>query len=290
MLICAAACWGTGTVITKQALGEVPPLTLLPLQLLISALVLLGVAKALGTGLFWSPSLRRMAMLGVLNPGLAYTLGLLGLAHTSASMAVLLWALEPAFIYALAHFVLQERTTPRVRLAISMALGGVLLVVYHPGPRGSTLGVFLVLAAVAACAAYTVIARQLFATDESLAVVIVQQLAALGFAVAVLVIVEGVRGGQLVLSGYDLTTWAAAIASGALYYGLAFWFYIAGLRNASASVAGSFIALIPVFGLAAGAAYGETLTSQQWIGAVIVVGAVAAVVAQAQTETAAREV
>jgi hypothetical protein len=41
MLVSAVACWGAGTVTTKQALGEVPPLTLLPIQLLVSCVVLL---------------------------------------------------------------------------------------------------------------------------------------------------------------------------------------------------------------------------------------------------------
>ncbi len=41
-LILAATCWGGGTVISKAALDEVPPLTLLPIQLAAS-LVILGV-------------------------------------------------------------------------------------------------------------------------------------------------------------------------------------------------------------------------------------------------------
>jgi len=40
----------------------------------------------------------------------------------------------------------------------------------------------------------------------------------------------------------------AAAASGVRYYGLAFWFYLTGLRQVSASVAGSLITLVPVFG------------------------------------------
>ena len=39
-LILAAACWGLGTVISKRAIGEIPPLTLLPIQLGASLVVL----------------------------------------------------------------------------------------------------------------------------------------------------------------------------------------------------------------------------------------------------------
>ena len=32
-LTLAAACWGIGTVVSKRAIDEIPPLTLLPIQL-----------------------------------------------------------------------------------------------------------------------------------------------------------------------------------------------------------------------------------------------------------------
>ncbi len=69
--------------------------------------------------------------------------------------------------------------------------------------------------------------------------------------------------------------WLAAAVSGVLYYGLAFWFYLAGLRHVSASMAGSFITLVPVFGVGAGYLAGERLTAQQWLGAVVVIVAMA---------------
>ncbi len=46
-----------------------------------------------------------------------------------------------------------------------------------------------------------------------------------------------------------------------VYYGLAFWFLVAGLRGVPASIAGSFFPLIPVFGLAAGYLAGDRLSN-----------------------------
>ena len=54
MLTAAAACWGIGTVLSKQALGGVPPLTLLPMQLLVSCGVLLVAARALRLRFVWT--------------------------------------------------------------------------------------------------------------------------------------------------------------------------------------------------------------------------------------------
>jgi len=44
MLVAATACWGVGTVVTKQVLDDVAPLTLLPVQLTASCLLLAGVS------------------------------------------------------------------------------------------------------------------------------------------------------------------------------------------------------------------------------------------------------
>ena len=62
-----------------------------------------------------------------------------------------------------------------------------------------------------------------------------------------------------------------------MYYGLGFWFFVTGLRQVPASVAGAFLPLIPVFGLAAGYLVGERLEPRQWLGAVVIVAATTAV-------------
>ncbi len=90
MLVAAAACWGVGTVVSKQVLADVAALTLLPMQLFASCGFLLIVFWVSHTRITWSSSLRRLTALGVLNPGLAYAVGLLGLTSVSASLSVLL--------------------------------------------------------------------------------------------------------------------------------------------------------------------------------------------------------
>ncbi len=128
---------------------------------------------------------------------------------------------------------------------------GVLLVIYRPGASGDALGVALTVAAVEACAFYAVLTRRLLLDDSSLAVVLVQQVAALCFAIVVAGVASAMGAADLGLPD-DLATWALAAASGMVYYGFAFWFFVGGLRGVPASVAGSFLPLIPVFGLAAG--------------------------------------
>lgn len=277
LVVAATACWGGGTVLSKQVLDRgVAPLTLLVIELATSCLLLAGLMLALRTAWNRSVGLGRLALLGVINPGLAYALGLLGLVSVSASMSVLLWGTEPVLILLLAVLLLRERVAAATVLAVAAALVGTLLVIYRPGVAGDAVGVALTVAAVTACAFYTVLTRRLLLDDSSLLVALVQQAAAFSFAVVV-------AGGAVVLGIADVglpgepSTWLLAALSGVVYYGFAFWFYVSGLRGVPASTAGAFLPLIPVFGLAAAYLVGERLLDRQWVGAAIVVLATAVV-------------
>jgi drug/metabolite transporter (DMT)-like permease len=199
-LVAATACWGAGTVVTRRVLDDVAPLTLLPMQLTASCALLLALCLLTGQRLTWSPGTRRLAALGVLNPGLAYALGLLGLVSITASMSVLLWAAEPVLIVVLAVVLLHEHVPSRLLGALAAAVAEVLLVVHEPGVSGATVGVMLTLAAVGCCALYSVATRRLLLDDSSLPVVLSQQVAASVFAAVLVTIVEfgGVRVGPWV--------------------------------------------------------------------------------------------
>jgi probable blue pigment (indigoidine) exporter len=69
--------------------------------------------------------------------------------------------------------------------------------------------------------------------------------------------------------------WTSAIAAGVLYYGLAFWLYVSGLKGTTAGKAGLFINLVPVFGIATGyLALDERLLGRQWIGAAVIIASI----------------
>jgi drug/metabolite transporter (DMT)-like permease len=270
------ACWGCGTVLSKQALGRgVAPLTLLAIELAASCLLLSLSSVVLRIRLPRAAAMIKLALLGVLNPGFAYALGLLGLATISASMSVLLWATEPVLIMLLAVLLLRERVAAVILTAVAIALIGVLLVVYRPGAEGDATGISLTVGAVCACAFYTVLTRWLLLDDSSLGVVLAQQIVALLFAIA-LVVAATVTGASAVGLPADASTWVLAAASGSVYYGLAFWLFVGGLRGVPASVAASMYPLIPVFGLVAAFVIGDRLAGHQWLGAALVVFATAA--------------
>ena len=271
LILAATACWGVGTVLSKQVLNRgVAPLTLLAIELAASTLLLGLGAWILGVRPTWSPTLVRLGLLGILNPGVAYALGLLGLMTITASLSVLLWATEPVLIMLLAVLIVRERIAAATMIGVVIALIGVLLVLYRPGASGDGIGIGLTVAAVSACAFYTVLTRRLLLDDGSLEVVLVQQGAASCFAVA-LVGTAWVLGLTDLGIPADLATWGLATASGMVYYGLAFWFFVGGPRGVPAPLAGSLFPLIPVFGIAAGYLLGDRLSDRQWFGAAMVV-------------------
>ena len=193
-LVAAAACWGTGTVVSKQVVDDVAPLTLLPMQLVASCVFLLVITLARREPFAWTPPVRRLAALGVLNPGIAYALGLVGLTTITASLSVLLWALEPVAIMLLAALVLREHIPLALAAAVGVAIAGVLLVVYQPGATGDAVGITLTVVSVGFCALYSVLTRRLLLDDSALTVVLAQQAAALVFAIALATVVEGPAG------------------------------------------------------------------------------------------------
>lgn len=287
-LVAAAACWGIGTVVSKQAVAELPPMTLLSVQLATSVAFLLAVARVRGRPHAKTPTTLLLARLGLLNPGLAYALSLAGLSQISASLSVLLWATEPILILALAAMVLGERLGMSVVGPSVVAIGGLILVVFDPAASGSIPGVALTMAGVGACAVYSVALRRWLpgATDSTFGVVLGQQQHALGLTLLVLTGLA-VAGEPIVAAPPSGLAIAAAAASGLLYYSFAYLCYLSAVRTMPISVAAASFYLIPVFGVGGAWLAGDRLEPIQWLGGALVVGSVALITTWRQPSSAA---
>jgi drug/metabolite transporter (DMT)-like permease len=278
-MILAAACWGAGAVMSKGILDYLPPLTLLVVQLLASLAFLWTVIAIQRIRVPLGRETLRLSLIGLLNPGLAYTFSLLGLSLTTASMSALLWAAEPILILGLAWLILRERLTRSLLACSLLAIIGVFLVIgvnTRIDSSGSFVGNLLILAGVLCCALYTVLTRRDASTLDPVLLLAVQETAALLWALLIWPLELG-SGEMTDLTAISLSTWLWAVASGIVYYALAFWFYIVGLKKIPASLAGFFLNLIPIF--AVGGAYlflGERLAAVQWAGVALILVAVMA--------------
>jgi drug/metabolite transporter (DMT)-like permease len=136
------------------------------------------------------------------------------------------------------------------------------------------LGNGLILTGVACCALYTVLTRRMVTNLDPLLIVVLQQSLALVWALAIWPL-EWARAGVVSRTTISPASLGWAALSGVLYYALAFWCYIIGLKQMPASTVGMFLNLIPIFGI--GAAYlflGERLSTVQWIGGTLILLAV----------------
>src|SRR4029077_7809416 len=144
----------------------------------------------------------------------------------------------------------------------------------------------LTVAGVGCCAVYSVLTRRWIPdAKETSQVVVAQQGHALALALG-LVLLVGLAGGTVVPTALTPLGLASAIGSGALYYAGAYWFYLGALRHVPASFAAISFYLIPIVGVAASALLlGERLDPRQWVGAVIVLAALLAILRQPSVET-----
>jgi drug/metabolite transporter (DMT)-like permease len=265
-LVLASAFWGVATVISKQQLASVPPITFLIVQLAPSVSLLWLLVLARGAPPIKRQGLLPLALLGWLNPGLSYTLSMLGLARTTASVTTLLWAAEPALIIAIAWPVLREPLTVRLLAATVMAACGVFLVSDFAEGKlavGDRYGDVLILGGVLCCALYTVLSRKFVPSTNLLFTIALQQSAGLIWAAALWSLEWRGVGEERGLS-LSWSEWIIGAVSGLMYYTAAFWCYLRGLRSVPATIAGGFLNLIPVFGIATAYVFlGERLTLRQ---------------------------
>lgn len=123
----AALCWGSATVMSKGALDQVPPIALFVIQLASSLAFLwtLLLVRGVRTGAIRDAF--RIAWLGLLEPGIAFVLALIGLAYTKAGIATLIASSEAPMIAALSALLLRERLSARFFALSAIALAGLTL-------------------------------------------------------------------------------------------------------------------------------------------------------------------
>lgn len=277
-MIGSAACWGGATVMSRDLLYQFQSSSLLVIQLAASVVALMLLAARHRPWRYVTASLGKVSLTGILEPGLAYSIGLWGLSLTSAGSASIIGSSEPIFIIVLAWMLSGGLPSRRLLSCVLAAMAGLLLVSWDALTAGgtSTLGgnLLIVLGTVFA-AAYVVLSAR-FATQFPAAILAGgQQLIGLACAVALFLTVKAAgapatHGPQV---AWSLILYAAA--SGVVQYALAFWLYLLGLRYFSASAASLWLALIPVFGV--GGAYfwlHEIPTAPMLLGTVLIIGAV----------------
>lgn len=277
-MIGSAACWGGATVMSRDLLSHFQAPTLLLIQLTASVLVLFLLAMPHRPLRYFSAPLARASLAGILEPGLAYSVGLWGLGLTSAGSASIIGSTEPIFIVLLAWLLSGGAPSRKLVLCIAIASAGLLLVsrdAITSGGTRSLAGDMLIVLATLFAAAYVVLSAK--SADQFPPAVLAGGQQLVGLACAAAVYVTGRRygfvGAQSPGTNWNLVLYAAA--SGVIQYAMAFWLYLIGLRYLSAGAAGLWLTLIPVFGVGGARLWlGEVPTLPMLGGMMLIIAAV----------------
>lgn len=130
-LVILSMLWGGTFLFAKIALADIPPFTLVAARVVIAALVLYLVLRAMGLSLAGTKvSIVGFLGMGLLNNAIPFSLIFLGQQHVSAGLAAILNAATPIFTVLVLHLATEdEKATPRKVVGVVLGLLGVVLVI-----------------------------------------------------------------------------------------------------------------------------------------------------------------
>lgn len=267
-LVAATAIWGSTFVVTDLLLDEAEPFFIAAARFTIAFAVLWPLVARQGAGrsaVSFRPAFVALGLLGVAGN---FGLQNLGLVYTGAADAALVIALTPVPIAALAALFLGERLVRRQVIGIAVSICGVVLITGAAGEASAAaaVGDLLIAASTLGWAGYTLIGKRLASRHTASTITT----AGIGWGVAFLLpaaLVEGilVSPPDLSLLGVAALAYLGIAASAATFL---LWNYA--LRALGASIAGTFLNLIPVFGVAFALLAGDSVSLPQLGGGVVV--------------------
>jgi drug/metabolite transporter (DMT)-like permease len=278
-LLVACFLWAISFVATKVALEVTPPLVVVSLRLLISAVCFMPFVIGQATSVLRRRVLPQLFALSLLGTGLHYGLQTTGLQYTTASNASLYAVTAPITILLLSALFLGERITARKATGVAIAVIGVLVVMgletlSNLELESHLFGDFLVLVSIVMWGLFTVFGKKL--TDE---------LGALGVTAAVTVIgalwmapvgLFEMRMTDFALGDISPRAWVAIAFLGIGCSFLATWLYFTALGLSESQKVGVYLYTIPPMTAAfAALILGESITARLVVGSVLVITGVA---------------
>ncbi len=277
--VVATILWAVGSVITKDSLRQFDAVDLVLIELAASNLSLCAVLAFRRWQSFSVCACVRLALPGVLQPGLAYSLAFLGLQWTSVSLETLLWASEGAIMLPFAFYFLRESVSRLTAVLGAVAIAGVVIAsassIFEKSVNANALvGNILILGAVLSACGYTVLVQRDLREHEPLPLLALHQLSGL----ATVVSFRTLWPRQVEVTGpHPLAAYGEAGLAGVLLFSAPFWLFLQAIKSLGAATASQFLPLVPVLTmLLAGRLLGEHISSFQLAGSVITIAATSA--------------
>jgi drug/metabolite transporter (DMT)-like permease len=253
----------------KYAVDGLPVMTVLPVMLLTAAAALWGCALARGRQRLTRRQLRRIAVMGMIDPAIGYALIGVGLTHVEATVSAMLDGTEACFVVAFAAIIARRSPGPRAVIGVLLSAAGVAVL----GGTHSLLGFgpwnLVVLGGVACAGLCNVLTDRVLGDDVDPLTVTAHQM---GFAALCTLPLLGWQWQAGAIGGPAVrpADWAVAMASG-IALAAGFLLYNYAIIRVPVTTAGMILNTLPVFGVAAAIAFlGERITWAQVVGALVI--------------------
>jgi drug/metabolite transporter (DMT)-like permease len=279
MLLFTVLFWGVNFSVVKFALDVLSPLAFNGLRFVIATTTMLVLAFAAGHRYsFQRQHLPYLVGLGLLGNTAYQLFFIYGVAHTSADNASLILATVPAWVALVGTLAGVERVLPKGWAGVGLSLVGIVVIVLGSDRTadfrfgGATLfGDGLILLATLCWSGYTLLSRPLMRRYGSPPVTGFSTL----FGTIPLVILSIPALAQLKWATVPASAWIALVVSGVFGIALAYSFWNYGVSRLGSARTALYSNLVPpVALLTAWLWLGETLTAQQWLGALLALAGV----------------
>jgi O-acetylserine/cysteine efflux transporter len=269
--------WGMGIVFAKAGLDEFPPLFLMSMRFIVSAVVLVW---------FFPPpigQLRAIFLIALVSATIQYGLTFYGLAGLDASSAVLFMQLEVPFTAACAAIFLNDKLGWKRVCGMILAFFGVVLIAGAPSLRNQLFPAFLVIAGVFTWAIGQVMIKKMVTITGFQLIAWVSVFAGPQMLAASLILEKDHLS---LLLNATLIGWGSVIYMGivmtALGYGI--WYHL--LKKYDVNQVVPFLLLLPVTSILGAVLFlGERPSIRILIGGVVVITGVAIIVMLGQSKT-----
>jgi len=266
-LAAAGALWGLTVPLSKLSLDWLGGGWLTVIRFALAA-PLLAYAGRRGLRAALTP---QIAAAGAIGFGAVILLQNAGIERTSVSHAALVVGAVPVMVAVMAAGLGQGVARPVAWAGYGLALAGIAMVAGGGGTGASAAGDLLVFASVALSATFIVIQPRLLAGRDPAAVTAVQFGAGALLALPHALVFEGMPPAPVAAG--PLVALAALAFAGTL---VPFWLFAYGQAHVPAGLAGAFLNLEPLVGVAVGwVGFGEAIAATQLLGGVAVLAGIA---------------
>lgn len=257
----------------KLGLPHSPPLLFAAMRLSIGGIALLAMMLTTSSALLpKKDSVRWILLLGFVATAASYATMFLAADQGSAGLASVLGNMQPILTLVLAFFILHEQITAGKIWACVLGVSGIVLIslpVFHKGGTGELRGALLALGSSCVVAVANIIVKRVMPKEDLLPAAAWQLLMGSVPLFIASWFIESWAKFHLDLKFVGLLLFLGIIGSG---FNTFAWYRL--LKREEVSMISMFYFVIPVIGLlSAWLILGEVLMIEQWIGMVVIAGA-----------------